>query len=82
MKKILAFYPVTNSATADRNHFDSMNPEEAYSVLKSMPEARLYDLTRNDRTGQMLDMQDFVEDYNDEIFDGGWWSVIIVLNTP
>lgn len=79
MGKYLVFYPVTNELGFERHTFDLMTDEEAWKELQKLEGARVYDMTRSDRNGQMLDMGDFVEDYNDEELDGGWWSIILTL---
>lgn len=79
MRKYLVFYPVTNELGFERHTFDLMTDEEAWKELQKLEGARVYDMTRSDRNGQMLDLGDFVEDYNDEELDGGWWSIILTL---
>ena len=79
MRKYLVFYPVENELKIERHTFDLMTDEEAWEELCKVEGVRIYDLTRSNRNGSMLDMGDFVEDYNDEELDGGWWSVILTL---
>lgn len=79
MRKYLVFYPVDNELKFERHTFDAMTDEEAWNELQKLEGARVYDMTRSDRNGQMLDMGDFVEDYNDEELDGGWWSIVLAL---
>lgn len=79
MRKYLVFYPVTNELGFERHTFDLMTDEEAWKELQKLEGARVYDMTRSDRNGQTLDLGDFVEDYNDEELDGGWWSIILTL---
>lgn len=79
MRKYLVFYPVENELNYERHSFDLMSDEEAWKELQKLESARVYDMTRSDRNGQMLDLGDFVEDYNDEELDGGWWSIILTL---
>lgn len=79
MRKYLVFYPVNNELGLDRHTFDAMTDEEAWKELQKSEWIRVYDMTRSDRNGRMLDMGDFVEDYNDEELDGGWWSVVLAL---
>lgn len=79
MRKYLVFYPVGNELSYGRHAFDLMTDEEAWEELQKLEGAMVYDMTRSDRRGRMLDMCDFIEDYNDEELDGGWWSIILTL---
>ena len=79
MRKFLVFYPIENELNYGRHAFDLMSDEEAWKELQKLEGVRVYDMTRSDRNGRTLDMGDFVEDYNDEELDGGWWSVILTL---
>lgn len=79
MRKYLVFYPVENELGLGRRTFDAMTDEEAWKKLGEVEGIRVYDLTRSDRNGRTLDMGDFMEDYNDEELDGGWWSIILTL---
>ena len=79
MRKYLVFYPVGNELNYGRHAFDLMTDEEAWKELQKLEGAGVYDMTRSDRRGRMLDMCDFIEDYNDEELDGGWWSIILTL---
>ena len=79
MRKYLVFYPVDNELKLERHTFDLMTDEEAWKELQKLEGVRVYDLTRSDRNGRMLDLGDFVEDYNDEELDGGWWSTVLTL---
>ena len=78
---ILAFYKVSNSKNYERHTFDDFYDDgrkikKMLSRLKD-DEVKYYDLTRNDWSSRTPSMADFVEDYNDEELDGGWWCVII-----
>ena len=76
---ILAFYKVTNHLDFDRHTFDGMTNEEIVSELKKLPseEVRFYDLSRTDWSSPFPCLADFVEDYNDEELDGGWWCIVL-----
>ena len=78
----LFFYPVDNAREFGRHFFDGMKPEEAAKILldlKDEGECVPYYYMGNDYpNGRFLNMQDFVENYNDQDVDGeGFWSVII-----
>lgn len=71
----LAFYKVDNSQDYDRHTFDSIydNPEKIKEMLSKLSdeELRMYDMDNKD------DKEDFEDDYNDEVLDGGWWLWIL-----
>ena len=69
----LAFYKVSNSQGYMRHTFDVMDKDEILKNLNKLPmdEVKIYNL-ENKR-----DVLYFVEDYNDELLDGGWWCVEI-----
>ena len=77
----LAFYKVSNSQGYDRNEFDC----DTTSVIKeklsrlSDDELKVYDMNNYGWKGNTPspNIADFVEDYNDEELDGGWWCVCI-----
>ena len=78
---ILAFYKVSNSQNYERHTFDyyydnGKKIEEMLSLLKD-DEVKYYDLTKSEWSSRTPCMTDFVEDYNDEELDGGWWCVVI-----
>lgn len=73
---LLAFYRVGNSQKYDRHTFD--NYYDKPDVIKEMlaklndDEFRIYDMN-----APSPNLPDFVEDYNDEELDGGWWVVAL-----
>ena len=77
----LAFYKVNNSQDYDRHTFDSIydKPEEIVSMLKKLKydEVVFYDISTTSTTLMWKTLGDFIEDYNDEMLDGGWWTVLI-----
>lgn len=78
---LLAFYAVYNRLDYDRHTFDSIydKPEEILEKLKMLPEAeyRIYDLSTTSTNTKNYTLGDFVEDYNNEMLDGGWWTIAI-----
>ena len=82
---ILAFYKVNNSLAYGRHEFDKFydQPELIVEKLNKLPEdeVKFYD---TDHFGYGAvpspNLADFVEDYNDEELDGGWW--VIAINNP
>lgn len=80
MKRFLIFYPISNNMGFDRHTFDCMDDEHIFKEVQKLENYKIYDLSRCDRRGRVLDCSDFVEDYNDEELDGGWWCVLITLD--
>ena len=76
--KFLAFYKVDNEKEYGRYSFDTMDSEEILKALNELPDeqVRFYELCVG-YSNKMLSLSDFVEDYNDEELDGGWWSILI-----
>ena len=78
---LLAFYKVNNALKYERHTFDYIydKPEEILEKLRKLPEEeyKIYDLSTTSTSVMHYTLGDFVEDYNDEILDGGWWSIII-----
>lgn len=76
----LAFYKVDNSMNYERHTFDNLydKPDEIIGMLEKLTadEWRTYDMNRADAQ-RWPDAQDFEEDYNDELLDGGWWCVVL-----
>lgn len=71
----LIFYAVDNSLGYDRHTFDSIDSkEQILRKIRALPEEErhIYALT-TDHDARYANLDDFVEDYNDEILDGGWW---------
>ncbi len=76
----LAFYKVDNSLDYERHTFDyAKNNQEILDMLHQLPEDeyRIYDFDDPDRKRGVIDSIDFQEDYNNEIYDGGWWCVVL-----
>ena len=71
----LAFYKVGNSLGFDRHSFDDMSAEQI--------ELHLQPLLNDDNEAAIVNLDDkesvefFTEEYNDEIYDLGWWCVLI-----
>lgn len=71
----LAFYKVDNSQNYGRHTFDGIydKPEKIKEMLSKLSdeELRMYDMDNK------YDKEDFKDDYNDEVLDGGWWLWIL-----
>ena len=82
MKIAIAFYWVDNSMNYGRNEFDAVydKPDEIMRMLRLLPEEewRYYDLSKATGTDMTMDAADLVNDYNDELLGGGWWSVLLI----
>lgn len=71
----LAFYKVGNSLGFDRHSFDDMSAEQI--------EQHLQPLLNDDNEAAIVNLDDeesvefFTEEFNDEIYDLGWWCVLI-----
>lgn len=69
----LAFYKVNNSQDYNRHTFDDIydEPEKIKEMLSKLgdDELSVYDFDNK------YDKIAFVDDYNEEIYDGGWWCV-------
>lgn len=81
----LFFYPVDNEREFDRHFFDGMEAEEAAKILLDLKNegecVPFYDLDNTHPNGRFLNMEDFVENYNDQDIDGeGFWSIIIDIS--
>ena len=72
MAKFLVFYKVDNSQNYERHTFDYIydDGEKIRKMLGKLndDELKCYNLS--------CDLWCFVEDYNDEELDGGWWSFV------
>lgn len=79
MKQYLAFYKVDNHKEYDRHSFDNMSREEIIDCLTSLydEEVRFYELTVGVNT-PYASLSHFINDYNNEELDGGWWSILIL----
>jgi DNA-directed RNA polymerase specialized sigma subunit len=73
--QFLIFYAVDNSHGFSRHTFDNIDDKEKIiRKIRALPdeERHIYALTA-DRDARYSNLDEFVEDYNDEILDGGWW---------
>ena len=74
----LAFYKVDNSQNYGRHSFDDTydNKEKILEKLRLLKEDewRTYCVRYSSRE---VGIYDLMEDYNDELLDGGWWCIII-----
>ena len=78
MKRLLVFIPVTNENNLDRTALGNLTDLEVWKKLPN--NAMVYNLDKNtapkDKYPGILD---FVENYNDKVFDGGWWSTVLEI---
>lgn len=71
----IGFYKVDNSLGFDRHSFDDMSAEQI--------ELHLQPLLNDNNEAAIVNLDDkesvefFTEEYNDEIYDLGWWCVLI-----
>lgn len=78
MKRLLVFIPVDNEQDLDRTVLGTLTDQEVWAKLPK--NAMVYNLDKNMAPqDQYPGMLNFVEDYNDEVFDGGWWSTVLEL---
>ena len=77
MKRLLVFVPVDNDREIDRGVLESMSDKEIWEMLPD--NSQVYDLDKRQSRQGFAGLDDFVTDYNDEVFDGGWWSTILEL---
>ena len=74
----LAFYKVVNSQNYERHTFDDIydKPKEILKKLSLLKddEWRTYNVRYSSRVAGIWD---FMEDYNDEELDGGWWCIVL-----
>lgn len=78
MKRLLIFIPVDNEQDLDRTQLGKLTDQEVWAKLPS--NAMVYNLDKTIVSrDQYPGMMNFVEDYNDEVFDGGWWSTVLEL---
>ena len=83
---ILAFWSVDSEI--ERHEFDYGNDEEAFLRLwenQGEWDARFYNMdtdSYSDLFGHygILNASDFEEDYNNEEYDGGWWTKVLHLS--
>ncbi len=78
---ILAFYAVSNSQDYERHTFDNDEPQQIWEKLNRLKdeEWKFYEIDKHGFDTRMPSASDFVEDYNDEELDGGWWCVLFNL---
>lgn len=79
---IIAFFRVDNSKNYDRDEFNGWSKEETLQALNELPEdeVRIYNFDfygYSGLAGMVQNASDFEQDYNDEILDGGWWTVVV-----
>lgn len=75
---LLAFFPVENDKNWERHTFDAMDDTEALKTLVTSEWVRFYDMSQSGtQTRFALGYGDFMEDYNDEELDGGFWVVVL-----
>ena len=71
----IGFYKVDNSLDFDRHSFDDMSAEQI--------ELHLQPLLNDNNEAAIVNLDDkesvefFTDEYNDELYDGGWWCVLI-----
>lgn len=77
---VLAFYSVDGNY--GRDSFDGYNTnakEDCIEIVKKLSEGtyvRLYDMGTDSRnTRATMSRAEFIEDYNDEMMDGGYWCI-------
>ena len=77
----LAFYKVNNSKGYERHTFDNIydQPNKIQKMLDELQydEVKIYDISKASYSTREPSLLDFVEDYNNEELDNGWWTVII-----
>ncbi len=86
---ILAFWKV-GSFDIERHTLDDVSHEEAFDILwhrQDELDARFYDMesfTLDDAYGlhqYIGNADDFEEDYNDELLDGGYWCKSLLVRS-
>lgn len=77
-KMYLVFYAVSNSINLYRRELDGMTMSEAKEVLSKLndDEWRVYEICVGYQN-KLPSLSDFMEDYNNEELDGGWWVAIL-----
>lgn len=87
---LLVFYTVDNGLNWGRHDFDNLGDRDAFEKIwrnRRALDARIFDMEShygNDVYGfrqEFCHGGDFEDDYNDELFDGGWWTKVVHL-TP
>lgn len=77
---LLAFYSIDNSGDYTRDSFNDMTDDEIIKSLSELldDEVKFYDMSHYGYGAvPSPNMADFVEDYNDELLDGGWWCIAL-----
>lgn len=78
MAQIIAFYPVDGKL--ERHSFDYMIGIHNVEILKEITKENDFHLYRIDKDDQRFcSLLEFIEDYNDEVLDGGWWSISLEM---
>lgn len=74
---LLIFFLVNNSKDYTITNFSNLNAKESIDLLEMLEpeEWRAYDI--NAYKPNYLTLNDFVQDYNDEVLDGGWWCITV-----
>lgn len=88
MITILAFFRVSNDLYLGREDFENLSDQEAFEKLYEMQselDVRFFDMSTKSYghpRGQygFLNADEFETDYNDEVYDGGWWVRVMILD--
>lgn len=87
---ILAFWSVTAGGyDLERHSLDGESHEDAFRILwenRNKIQARFYDIESNREDNpyginELLDADDFEEDYNNEYLDGGMWCKALLVSS-
>lgn len=87
---LLVFYTVENGLNWGRHDFDNLGDRDAFEKIwrnRRALDARIFDMESHygdDVYGfgqELCHSEDFEEDYNDELFDGGWWTKALHLTS-
>ena len=77
----LAFYLVNNSCEYTPETFSNLydKPEEIRNLFGKLKcdEWRVYDLSTTSPLSRIPNAADFMNDYNGEELDGGWWCLLL-----
>lgn len=79
---ILAFWKV-GGGEVERHTLDVVSHEEAFDILwhnRDKLEAHFYDIEYKGYDRHILNASEFEDDYNDELYDDGYW--VKVLHIP
>lgn len=78
--------PVDNNQNISRDTYDNlMKNSEGYmttflNMLFDCDGMQFFDTSTTSRSSRYENLADFVERYNDEDFDGGWWSFLVDIS--